>query len=157
MAGSWHASATPRAGAPAWALALLLGATGCTICPDPFDYSGPVPNGSAPHNDFRARSGGIAPIDGVPRPWPPVVEAVPDAEREARTAVAAAEPAGADAAVDSPVQTVATGVTTTPVEPPAEPATAVEPTVDDVLPPREPARAEIVPPLLETPGWRPRD
>jgi hypothetical protein len=53
---------------------------GCTMCPDPYDYSGPVPNGSAPQNDFRARSNGIAAIDAAPRPWPPIVkrEANPD-------------------------------------------------------------------------------
>ena len=49
-------------------------AGGCTMCPDPFDYSGPVPNGSSPQNDFRARSNGIRPLLAAPRPWPPVVE-----------------------------------------------------------------------------------
>jgi hypothetical protein len=44
------------------------------MCPDPFDYSGPVPNGSSPQNDFRARSNGIRPLLAAPRPWPPVVE-----------------------------------------------------------------------------------
>lgn len=48
--------------------------SGCTMCPDPYDYSGPVPNGSAPQNDFRARSNGIAPIGAAPRPWPPIVQ-----------------------------------------------------------------------------------
>ena len=47
---------------------------GCTMCPNPFDYSGPVPNGSAPQNDFRARSNGITPIGAAPRPWPPLVK-----------------------------------------------------------------------------------
>ncbi|MCS5617698.1 MAG: hypothetical protein NZ658_06840 [Pirellulales bacterium] len=47
---------------------------GCTMCPDPYDYSGPVPNGSAPQNDFRARSNGIEPIGLAPRPWPPIVK-----------------------------------------------------------------------------------
>ncbi len=51
---------------------LLL--TGCTMCPDLYDYSGPVPNGSATQNDFRARSNGIAPIGNSPRPWPPLVK-----------------------------------------------------------------------------------
>jgi len=46
---------------------------GCTMCPDPYDYSGPVPNGSAPQNDFRARSNGILPLGAAPRPWPPLV------------------------------------------------------------------------------------
>jgi len=43
------------------------------MCPDPYDYSGPVPNGSSPQNDFRARSNGILPIGAAPRPWPPIV------------------------------------------------------------------------------------
>lgn len=55
------------------ALVGLLG-TGCTMCPDIYDYSGPVPNGSPPQNDFRARSNGIAPIGTTPRPWPPLVQ-----------------------------------------------------------------------------------
>ena len=53
---------------------------GCTMCPDPYDYSGPVPNGSAPQNDFRARSNGIAPIDAAPRPWPPIVKREADTD-----------------------------------------------------------------------------
>jgi len=56
---------------PAIAAVLLAG---CTMCPDPYDYSGPVPNGSAPQNDFRARSNGIEPIGLAPRPWPPIVK-----------------------------------------------------------------------------------
>ncbi len=52
-------------------------ATGCTMCPDPFDYSGPVPNGSAPQNDFHARSHGILPIGAAPKPFPPIVKAAP--------------------------------------------------------------------------------
>jgi hypothetical protein len=55
------------------AMAALL-VTGCTICPNPFDYSGPVPNGSAPQNDFRARSNGVIPIGMTPQPWPQIVE-----------------------------------------------------------------------------------
>jgi len=49
--------------------------TGCTMCPDPYDYSGPVPNGSSPQNNFRARSNGILPIGVAPVPWPPIVKA----------------------------------------------------------------------------------
>ena len=70
---------------PAAAIHALIAAccatvlVGCTMCPDPFDYSGPVPNGSAPQNDFRARSNGIAPIGIAPRPWPPVVKQEQDA------------------------------------------------------------------------------
>lgn len=48
--------------------------TGCTMCPNPFDYAGPVPNGSAPQNDFRARSNGVIPIGLTPQPWPQIVE-----------------------------------------------------------------------------------
>jgi hypothetical protein len=44
------------------------------MCPDPFDYSGPVPNGSSPQNDFRARSNGILPLSAAPRPWPLIVK-----------------------------------------------------------------------------------
>jgi len=46
---------------------------GCTMCPDPFDYSGPVPNGNAGQNDFRARSNGILPLGGQPPTWPQIV------------------------------------------------------------------------------------
>jgi hypothetical protein len=53
---------------------LVAASTGCTMCPDPFDYSGPVPNGSAPQNDFCARSNGILPLNAAPRPWPLIVK-----------------------------------------------------------------------------------
>ena len=56
------------------AAAILAATTGCTMCPDPYDYSGPVPNGSAPQNDFRARSNGIIPIGMLPKPWPQIVD-----------------------------------------------------------------------------------
>ncbi len=73
----------------AWPLTLLaVAATGCTMCPDPFDYSGPVPNGSAPQNDFCARSNGILPLNVTATPWPPIVEGDYDAG-EANEAVAA--------------------------------------------------------------------
>ena len=62
-----------RGHARGWLLLVTLLA-GCTMCPDPYDYSGPVPNGSAPQNDFRARSNGIVPIGTRPRPWPPIVK-----------------------------------------------------------------------------------
>jgi len=57
------------------AIGCLVGGVGCTMCPDPFDYSGPVPNGAVTQNDFCARSNGILPIGGTPRPWPTVVDA----------------------------------------------------------------------------------
>lgn len=52
-------------------------AAGCTMCPSPYDYSGPVPNGSAPQNNFRARSNGILPLGAAPKPFPPVVKKAP--------------------------------------------------------------------------------
>lgn len=59
----------------AWPLVVLaVAATGCTMCPDPFDYSGPVANGSVAQNDFCARSNGILPLNATPSPWPPLVE-----------------------------------------------------------------------------------
>ncbi len=70
----------------------MLAAAGCTMCPDPFDYAGPVPNGSAPQNDFRARSNGILPLGTAARPFPPVVKASPEQPSPTRPAVAA-EPA----------------------------------------------------------------
>lgn len=73
------APSSPGRVAMAAAVALL---SGCTMCPDPFDYSGPVPNGSAPQNDFRARSNGILPIDAAPKPWPPIVR-TPGGEHDA--------------------------------------------------------------------------
>jgi hypothetical protein len=54
----------------AMAAAMLAG---CTMCPDPFDYSGPVPNGNVGQNDFRARSNGILPLGGQPPTWPQIV------------------------------------------------------------------------------------
>ncbi|MEX0669339.1 MAG: hypothetical protein WD060_02645 [Pirellulales bacterium] len=56
------------------AVAVVAVLSGCTMCPDPYDYSGPVPNGSTPQNDFRARSTGILPLSAAPCPWPPLVE-----------------------------------------------------------------------------------
>ena len=64
----------PRAWTLAAAAAVGLSSIGCTMCPDPFDYSGPVPNGSSPQNDFRARSNGILPLGAAPRPWPLIVK-----------------------------------------------------------------------------------
>jgi hypothetical protein len=71
----------PRSLAAGVACAALF-TVGCTMCPDPYDYSGPVPNGSTPQNDFRARSNGILPIGAAPQPYPTVVKAtqpVPEA------------------------------------------------------------------------------
>ena len=77
---------------------VLTAACGCTMCPDPFDYAGPVPNGSAPQNDFCARSNGILPLHAAPVPWPPVVDGeadrrvpAPEGEDDATVVRAAAE------------------------------------------------------------------
>jgi hypothetical protein len=67
------------------AAAILAVATGCTMCPDPYDYSGPVPNGSAPQNDFRARSNGIIPIGMLPKPWPRIVDREADQPADAES------------------------------------------------------------------------
>jgi hypothetical protein len=64
----------PRAWTVATVVAVGLSSVGCTMCPDPFDYSGPVPNGSSPQNDFRARSNGILPLGAAPKPWPLIVK-----------------------------------------------------------------------------------
>ena len=103
------------------AAVMLTAATGCTMCPDPYDYSGPVPNGSAPQNDFRARSNGIAPIGVSPRPWPPVVKQEQDA---APDPVAAEEPAVTVVAATEDV--VATEEPTPEPVPEAEPETKPE-------------------------------
>jgi hypothetical protein len=95
----------PRRTAPLTAVAALVLLAGCTMCPDPYDYSGPVPNGSVTQNDFRARSNGIAPIDAAPRPWPPLVQKDGQPAADAPMAAAirvATEPAGGDADVPLP-------------------------------------------------------
>ncbi len=78
--------------------AVVIAAAGCTMCPDPFDYSGPVPNGAVTQNDFCARSNGILPLNAAPSPWPPVVDGdrrrrvdEPVAENEEAAVVATAD------------------------------------------------------------------
>ena len=78
-----------------------LAAAGCTMCPDPYDYSGPVPNGSAPQNDFRARSHGILPIGAAPKPFPPVVKAAPQPASDAAPVVV--QPAVEQPVAEQPV------------------------------------------------------
>jgi hypothetical protein len=90
-------------------LAVLAGAGGCTMCPDPLDYSGPVPNGSTPQNNFWARSNGILPLGASPRPWPPVVQSP-------TPAAPLSETIAADQAADPPTVEVADDVTAVPAE-----------------------------------------
>jgi hypothetical protein len=103
-------------------MAVGLLATGCTMCPDPFDYAGPVPNGSVAQNDFAARSNGILPVRATPLPWPPIVQASPQQPTPADDSTAA-EPALIATAPDlSPVgeaeiMPVLGASLTTPVEP----------------------------------------
>ena len=59
------------------AVAFCLLGTGCTMCPDPFDYTGPVLNGAVSQNDFAARSNSILPVRATPLPWPPIVDSAP--------------------------------------------------------------------------------
>lgn len=158
--------------------ASLLVATlsGCTMCPSPYDYSGPVPNGSAPQNDFRARSNGILPLGGQPRPWPPVVHATPAAAESPTLALPLGEtptvPSDAtwlvaaeetsDASHDDAVLDKTAGETVTAdtvlVDPAPVDTTLVEERVPELLPahdppprPESPARV-----LRETDGWRPK-
>lgn len=137
--------------------AVLAAACGCTICPDPFDYSGPVPNGSPPQNDFRARSNGILPLGAAPRPFPPVVDAGP--------APAVPQPVPEPESEGAPTAVVQTGLadgagtTALPViaEQDAEPrdvAAEAEPAVE---PDPQAAAEPAATPLAETPGWRARD
>lgn len=122
-----------RAGACACLVAL---SGGCTMCPDPFDYAGPVPNGSAPQNDFEARSNGILPLRATTKPWPPLVD------RDGRTVDEPAQVAG----VAAPVAGESAAELVIANEPQAS-AGAVE---TDGSGPAEIATER----LAETPGWR---
>ena len=103
-------------------MAVGLLATGCTMCPDPFDYAGPVPNGSVAQNDFAARSNGILPVRATPLPWPPIVQASPQQPTPADDPTAA-EPAliatapDLSPAVEVEIVPVFGASLTTPVEP----------------------------------------
>jgi hypothetical protein len=164
-------------------IAIAIGAAGgCTMCPDPFDYSGPVPNGSPPQNDFRARSRGILPLGTAPRPWPQVVRAegatadgaVEVGEDATVETVSVLEPAAVAVGDDEPL--AAEGASATEAsEPVLEPVPAddsANETAGENLPtepaeasssggsgselPVEPIASPPSAPLGETPGWRPR-
>lgn len=168
----------------ALALAHAVLLAGCTMCPSPYDYSGPVPNGSAPQNDFRARSNGTRPLGSAPRPWPPIVKADPRIRGSGTPTLAdpdavlvadapddsVAEPVSIlvpATAIDSADGTAAADVTATaatlvtPAEAPASeaPRTASDPGDAEAgalqIAPPEPLAIEM-PSLAETPGWRPR-
>lgn len=158
-------------------LAVMSTAGGCTMCPDPLDYSGPVPNGSSPQNDFRARSGGILPLNAAPRPWPQIVrageadaEAASDGGEDATVeTVSVLQPADAAAPADEPRAATDTVPAAASPEPALEtvPADGAEPApADAAAAPAQPidggvtaeARAEpmTASQVVETPGWRPR-
>lgn len=75
------------------AVMLVVGTAGCTMCPDPFDYSGPVAGGGPAQNDFGARTNGILPVRAAPTPWPPVVSDTPADDAPAGKAAVAEAPA----------------------------------------------------------------
>lgn len=75
------------------AVMLVVGTAGCTMCPDPFDYSGPVAGGGPAQNDFGARTNGILPVRAAPTPWPPVVSDTPADGTPAEAAAVAEAPA----------------------------------------------------------------
>jgi len=173
-----HIFVIPPVRAVAIAAAALL--AGCTMCPDPYDYSGPVPNRSAPQNDFRARSNGILPLGAKPMPWPPIVKrpeaAGGDASELAETPTSArrgvptlADPGVVRLAVDGePVTVEPVSVLVDPETAAAIPAAAEDRDLSEPEnEPEAPAAAtpvETSPPTLhvempsfaETPGWRPR-
>ncbi|RLS79057.1 MAG: hypothetical protein DWI03_02685 [Planctomycetota bacterium] len=139
------------------ATVLTVAAAGCTIGPDPFDYSGPVPNGSPPQNDFRARSNGILPLGAAPRPFPPLVDAGP-APADVRS------PQGDENLADEGVRVAATDFSVDVVKPvSSEQGVAADAAdEDDAVAPADVAESQpleesLPAPLAETPGWRTRD
>jgi len=84
-----------------------LSTTGCTMCPDPFDYDGPVPNGSVAQNDFAARSQGILPVRATQLPWPPIVDAKPAVPTPADDPAGSSEPEKLATTPRSPIEVVA--------------------------------------------------
>lgn len=172
-------AATVRGRVAATAVVAVL--SGCTMCPDPYDYTGPVPNGSSPQNDFRARSGGILPLNASPRPWPPLVDGAAGdtatplaAKRPSRRTgkpTLADPPSGADAGEQAEVTAetasilVVAGDERGDGEAVTTAAADVEPeivlTESDEIPieadgePTAPSPS-AEPALAETPGWRTR-
>lgn len=157
-----------------FAASCLAVATGCTMCPDPLDYSGPVPNGSAPQNDFRARSNGILPIGGVVQPWPQIVarEAIP-AQAGIPTLADDTDALPGPVVVDAPVMSVLVDHEPR-IDAIVGDASAPAPSVEDapapasvsvadedadivamLLPPHE-QPAPTTPPARESPGWKRR-
>ena len=151
----------PRAWTLATVAAVGLASIGCTMCPDPFDYSGPVPNGSSPQNDFRARSNGILPLGAAPRPWPLIVKnsgAPAESSGESEPTPTLAD----EADTDGLQQTVAVvGESEEEAEVDGQPEVVPESagsTPDALEPVPVAAEQTDAPPVQagETPGWRAR-
>ena len=146
-------------------VAVCLLGTGCTMCPDPFDYAGPVPNGAVSQNDFAARSNGILPLGAAPRPFPPLVDAgpVPAAPQSSVATDDAADGGVRVVAADTPIVAAESvdvelnGAESAPVES----GVSADAAVEDAVPPGAaevpPVQQAVPAPLAETPGWRPRD
>ena len=142
--------------------ALALLGTGCTMCPDPFDYSGPVPNGSVSQNDFAARSNGIIPVRSTPLPWPPFVDARPGrptpAEDVDATVIAAAGEVPAAVGAESGVTPsdtdaeVAVAEAAMPVSPAEPPALQAVPRAGAAPSARRRSRGDAG--ISEKPSWR---
>jgi hypothetical protein len=158
---------------------LVVAQSGCTMCPSPYDYSGPVPNGSAPQNDFRVRSNGILPLGAQPAPWPRVVQATPAASDSPTLALPLGETptvpddatwlvaAGAEADPKSlRVEEVNAGEGQTPVSADAvrndashqDAVMEEEEAVPELLPAHDPPPRPESPARVfrETDGWRPK-
>lgn len=146
----------------ACAACVALVVAGCTMCPDPLDYAGPVPNGSAPQNDFLARSNGILPTGVAPKPFPPLVQAEPAGE-ESPTAepkspeeepvttepkIATAEDDVLRLSAEEAVAESGEGEAVSPEEVAAPPAVMAEATTEEPEPAAEPQP--------DTDAWRPR-
>ena len=150
---------------------------GCTMCPDPYDYSGPVPNGSSPQNDFRARSNGILPLGAAPCPWPQLVMSGSGGSKMIATAMGRSdrsrqgEPTLADPAVETAAAAEEVGDSIDPqsvlvVVADSEPNSGDEAsgTGEIITGPPELTRdastlgeqSAVAVPLAETPGWRTR-
>lgn len=132
------------------------------MCPDPFDYSGPVPNGSVTQNDFAARSNGTRPVRSTPFPWPPFVDSsrrpTPADDPDPMVLVASETPLpeGGDAA--GSVVTAADSALSENEAPAAEPSASVA-FVSDSEEPTVGSGAVSVPPGVVPPrgAWMTRD
>lgn len=148
---------------------------GCTMCPDPYDYSGPVPNGSSPQNDFRARSNGILPLGAAPCPWPQLVMSGSGRSKTIAAAMGRSErgrqgePTLADPAVETAAaveevgesidpQSVLVVVADSDADSGNETGDAGEIVAGPPGPERDAAplaeQSAVAAPLAETPGWR---